>query len=174
MSLLELVQSDQIAIAQVLQDRRAVTTVTLPVGVRLVWTIYLTILEDALTTLGSLISFLTAEQRQNSSPEIHSTSWLDARMIESTLEPKKQLAIYKTMVDENKSQLLELSLRHDAMLTHLTDAINGESYDLLNTYLKQLRSTLIACDAVRKAIDKGLTEMDDVSKTSDAKGESKW
>jgi hypothetical protein len=74
MSLLELVQSDQIAIAQVLQDRRAVTTVTLPVGVRLVWTIYLTILEDALTTLGSLISFLTAEQRQNSSPEIHSTS----------------------------------------------------------------------------------------------------
>lgn len=74
MSLLELVQSDQIAIAQILQDRRAVTTVTLPVGVRLVWTIYLTILEDALTTLGSLISFLTVEQRQNSSPETHSTS----------------------------------------------------------------------------------------------------
>lgn len=74
MSLLELVQSDQIAIAQILQDRRSVTTVTLPVGVRLVWTIYLTILEDALTTLGSLISFLTVEQRQNSSPETHSTS----------------------------------------------------------------------------------------------------
>ena len=74
MSLLELVQSDQIAIAQILQDRRAVTTVTLPVGVRLVWTIYLTILEDALTTLGSLISFLTVEQRQDSSPETHSTS----------------------------------------------------------------------------------------------------
>ena len=74
MSLLELVHSDQITIAQILQDRRAVTTVTLPVGVRLVWTIYLTILEDALTMLGSLISFLTAEQRQNSSPETHSTS----------------------------------------------------------------------------------------------------
>lgn len=80
-------------------------------------------------------------------------------MIESALEPKKQLAIYKTMVDENKSQLLEMSLRHDAMLTHLTDAISGESYKLLNTYLKQLRSTLIACDAVRKAIDKKLTEI---------------
>ena len=80
-------------------------------------------------------------------------------MIKSALEPKKQLVIYKTMVDENKSQLLEMSLRHDAMLTHLTDAISDEPYDLLNTYLKQLRSTLIACEAVRKAIDTRLTEI---------------
>jgi len=72
----------------------------------------------------------------------------------------KQLAIYKTMVDENKFQLVEMSLRHDAMLLNLPDAMSGNTYDLLNDYLKQLRSTLIACDVVRKAIDKRLTEIE--------------
>ena len=81
-------------------------------------------------------------------------------MFESGLEPMKQLAIYKTMVDENKFQLVEMSLRHDAMLLNLPDAMSGNTYDLLNDYLKQLRSTLIACDVVRKAIDKRLTEIE--------------
>jgi hypothetical protein len=74
MSLLELDQHDQIAIAQILQDRRAVTTVTLPVGARLIWGIYLSILEDALSTLGSLISFLTPKPEQDPSPTTRSTS----------------------------------------------------------------------------------------------------
>jgi hypothetical protein len=80
-------------------------------------------------------------------------------MTESALEPKMQLTIYKTIMDDNKFQLLEMSLRHDAMLINLPGAISGDSYDLLNTYLKQLRDTLIACDAVRKAIDTRLTEI---------------
>lgn len=80
-------------------------------------------------------------------------------MIKSKLEPKMQLSIYKTMVDDNKFQLLEMSSRHDAMLTHLPEAISGDLSDLLDIYLKQLRSTLIACDAVRNAIDKRLTEI---------------
>jgi len=45
------------------------------------------------------------------------------------------------------------------MLIHLPDAINGDLSDLLDSYLMQLRSTLIACDIVRKAIDKSLTEI---------------
>jgi hypothetical protein len=75
------------------------------------------------------------------------------------LEPKMQLTLYKTMVDDSKFQLLEMSLRPDAMLIHLPDAINGDLSDLLDSYLMQLRSTLIACDIVRKAIDKSLTEI---------------
>ena len=68
MSLLGLIQSDQIAIAQILQDRRAVTrpapagssgVETLPFGLHIVWQTYLSVLEDALSTLGSLINFLT-------------------------------------------------------------------------------------------------------------------
>jgi hypothetical protein len=80
-------------------------------------------------------------------------------MFELGLGPKEQLAIYKTMVDQNKIDLIDMSLRHDAMLINLPDAIRGDTYDLLNDYLKQLRSTLIACDVVRKAIDKRLTEI---------------
>jgi len=56
---LESLQRDRAVLTEILTARRAVTTVTLPVGVRLVWQIYLTILEDALTTLNSLITFLT-------------------------------------------------------------------------------------------------------------------
>lgn len=81
-------------------------------------------------------------------------------MPEFGLDPKIQMTVYKTMVDENKIQLLEMSLRHDAMLINLPDAISDDSYELLNNYLKQLRSTLIACDALRIAIDKKLTELE--------------
>jgi hypothetical protein len=66
--------SDHATLARILQERRAVTAITLPVGLRLVWGIYLTILEDALTTLGTLISFLTPDQRPDPSPETHSTN----------------------------------------------------------------------------------------------------
>ena len=81
-------------------------------------------------------------------------------MPEFGLDPKIQMTIYKTMVDENKTQLLEMSLRHDAMLINLPDAISDDSYELLINYLKQLRSTLIACEALRIAIDKKLTELE--------------
>ena len=69
-------------------------------------------------------------------------------MPEFGLDPKIQMTVYKTMVDENKIQLLEMSLRHDAMLINLPDAISDNSYELLNNYLKHLRSSLVACDSV--------------------------
>lgn len=47
---------DHAAISQILERRRGVTTETLPPGLRVLWNIYLTILEDALKTLNSLIS----------------------------------------------------------------------------------------------------------------------
>ena len=81
-------------------------------------------------------------------------------MNESALQPKMQLTIYKTMVDKDKFQLLEMSLRHDAMLLNLPEAFSGEAYTLLDSYLKQLRSILNACDAVRNAIDNRLTEIE--------------
>ena len=81
-------------------------------------------------------------------------------MTEFGLDPKIQMTIYKTMVDENKIQLLEMSLRHDSMLMSLPDAISDDSYELLNNYLKQLRSALIACDTLRIAIDKKMTELE--------------
>ena len=71
---LDSLQQDHVALTEILAARRAVTTVTLPVGVRLVWGIYLAILEDALSTLASLISFLTPDQRPDRSPETHSTN----------------------------------------------------------------------------------------------------
>jgi hypothetical protein len=66
--------NDHATLTRILEERRAVTAVTLPVGVRLVWGIYLAILEDALSTLSSLISFLAPDQRQDPSPETHSTN----------------------------------------------------------------------------------------------------
>ena len=81
-------------------------------------------------------------------------------MTESGLDPKTQLNIYKTMMLDEKFQLLEMSTRHDAMLINLPDAISDDSYELLNSYLKQLRSALIACDTLRIAIDKKLTELE--------------
>jgi hypothetical protein len=81
-------------------------------------------------------------------------------MPEFGLDPKLQMTIYKTMVDENKIQLLEMSLRHDAMIINLPDAISDDLYELLNNYLKQLRSTLTACEELRIAIDKKFTELE--------------
>jgi hypothetical protein len=68
--------------------------------------------------------------------------------------------IYKTYLDQDKFQLLEMSRRYSEMAENLPDAISGEPYVQLDHYLKQLRSTLNACEAVRKAIDKRLTEIE--------------
>jgi hypothetical protein len=76
-------------------------------------------------------------------------------------ESKTQLLmLYKTLLDQNKVQLLEMSLEHDAMIIDLPDVIAGDLYVQLNIYLKHLRTTLNACEAVRKAIDKQLTELE--------------
>jgi hypothetical protein len=58
MSPLDFLRQDQAALADILAARQTVTTVTLPVGARMLWGIYLVILEDALATLRSLIEFL--------------------------------------------------------------------------------------------------------------------
>jgi hypothetical protein len=76
----------------------------------------------------------------------------------TTPEAKTSLLLFKTLVDQNKSQLIEISLRHDAMITHLPDAISGPLYVQLDNYLRQLRSTLSACEAVSNAIDRTLAE----------------
>lgn len=59
MTPLDSLRQDHATLAQILEARRTVTTVTLPVGVQLLWKIYLTILEDAVTTLNSLINYLS-------------------------------------------------------------------------------------------------------------------
>jgi hypothetical protein len=56
---LESLQHDHVLLMELLESRRTVTTETLPAGLRILWTIYLTILEDAVTTLNSLISYLS-------------------------------------------------------------------------------------------------------------------
>jgi len=75
----------------------------------------------------------------------------------TTSEDKTALMLFKTLVDQNKFQLLEISLRHDVMILNLPDAIAGELYVQLDHYVKQLRITLNACEALRKAIDKKST-----------------
>jgi len=54
---LDSLQQDHATLSQLLHARRAVTMETLPIGMRILFGIYLTILEDALTTLNSLIQF---------------------------------------------------------------------------------------------------------------------
>ena len=76
----------------------------------------------------------------------------------TTSDRKTRLMIYKTYLDQDKFQLLEMSRRYSEMAKNLPDAISGEPYVQLDNYLKQLRSTLNACEAVRRAIDKRLTE----------------
>ena len=78
----------------------------------------------------------------------------------TTSDRKTRLMIYKTYLDQDKFQLLEMSRRYSEMAENLPDAIRGEPYVQLDNYLKQLRSTLNACEAVRKAIDKRLTEIE--------------
>ena len=75
-------------------------------------------------------------------------------------ERKTQLTIYKTLLDQNRFQLLEMSLRHDAMILHLPDAISGELFGQFDDYVQRLQSTLKACEVVCKAIDKKLTEIE--------------
>jgi hypothetical protein len=57
--MLDTLQQDHHTFTQLLAARRTVSTETMSFGVRVVWQIYLTILEDALTTLTSLIQFLS-------------------------------------------------------------------------------------------------------------------
>ena len=57
---IEDLQADHSALATILRSRRAVELDGMSVGVRVLWTIYLQILEDALKTLDSLIQFLKA------------------------------------------------------------------------------------------------------------------
>jgi hypothetical protein len=61
MTPLDTLRQDYTALSELLAARRAVTIVTLPVGVQLLWTIYITILEDAVTTLNSLIHYLSPQ-----------------------------------------------------------------------------------------------------------------
>lgn len=81
-------------------------------------------------------------------------------MTESELTPREQLAIYKTMLEDNRFQLLEMWSRHNAMLTNLPDAFSGASSDLLARYLRQLKSLMNACEAVRIDIEIRLLEME--------------
>jgi hypothetical protein len=53
-------QADHSALATILQARRAVSIEGMSFSARALWTIYLTILEDALKTLDTLIQFLKA------------------------------------------------------------------------------------------------------------------
>lgn len=78
----------------------------------------------------------------------------------TTSDRKTRLMIYKTYLDQDKFKLLEMSRRYSEMAENLPDAISGEPYVQLDSYLKQLRSTLNACEAVRKAIDKKLAEIE--------------
>lgn len=57
--MLDSLLQDHATLTEILHARRAVPIETLPIGMHIVWQIYLSILEDALSTLGSLISFLT-------------------------------------------------------------------------------------------------------------------
>ena len=75
-------------------------------------------------------------------------------------EHKAQLLIYKTLLDQNKFQLLEMTLRHDAMIMHLPDAMSGELFGQFDDYVQREQSTLKACEEVCKAIDKRLIEID--------------
>jgi len=72
---LDQLQADQAAFTQILQARRGVPQDDMRAGERILWQIYLTILEDALTTLTSLIQYLSpkmegATPAQDSSPHL--------------------------------------------------------------------------------------------------------
>lgn len=73
---------------------------------------------------------------------------------------RTRLMIYKKFLDQDKFQLLEMAHRYAEIAENLPDAISGDPYVQLDNYLKHLRSTLNACEAVRKAIDKKLTEIE--------------
>ena len=58
---LDCLRQDHATLAQILEERRSVTTVTLPASARILWSVYLLILEDALKTINSLITFLASK-----------------------------------------------------------------------------------------------------------------
>lgn len=60
---LDSLQRDHATLTEILVSRRGVSTETLSVGMRLLWGIYLAILEDALTTLTSLINYFAHEAK---------------------------------------------------------------------------------------------------------------
>jgi len=60
MAELDDLQADHSTLATILRSRRAASTDGMSVGLRVLWTIYLQILEDALRTLDSLIQFMKA------------------------------------------------------------------------------------------------------------------
>lgn len=58
---LEQLQSDQAAITEILQAPRGVSAETMQPSIRVLWQIYLIILEDALSVLKSQIEYLTTK-----------------------------------------------------------------------------------------------------------------
>ena len=65
MNPLEMLQGDHVVLSQILEARRTVTMETMPFGLRTAWWVYLTILEDALATLNSLINYLAPDTQNN-------------------------------------------------------------------------------------------------------------
>ena len=59
MSTLELLQQDHALLNDLLEARRSVPTETMRTIERIAWDMYLTLLQDALSTLDSLIEHLT-------------------------------------------------------------------------------------------------------------------
>jgi hypothetical protein len=103
------------------------------------------------------LGFTVAGFFQHRSPTAQ-TTWLEVRM--TPMDHKIRLLVYKTALDQDKFQLLEMSRRYIEIGENLPDAITGEPYVHLDHYLKHLRNTLNACEAVRTAIDKRLTELE--------------
>ena len=66
MKALEALQSDHAILTKILQDRRSVTMETLPVGMRMLWSVYLTILEDGIRILTALLDFLDRREEARS------------------------------------------------------------------------------------------------------------
>lgn len=69
--------------------------------------------------------------------------------------PSKQqieLMIFKAQLDEEKSKLQEIFLRHEDPYGKLPAEINGEKFSVLNNYLVQLQNTMTECDKVRQMI----------------------
>lgn len=59
--MIEELQEDYATLSRILEQRRAVTTVTMSVGMQLLWKMYLTILEDAAKTINALIQYLAQQ-----------------------------------------------------------------------------------------------------------------
>ena len=59
LSTLEILQGDRTVLTKILYERQTAATETFPLGVRILWTLYVQLLVDTLTTLNSLITALT-------------------------------------------------------------------------------------------------------------------